>query len=181
MHLTWSPYENGEPSQKEHFVSADESQCHSAVRLRRIFRALRSRNYRLYCAGQGLSLIGTWMQRMALSWWVYRHTHSALLLGVAGFAGQIPALLLAPLAGVLVDRWDRPRLLVVTQALAMLQALGLAWLVLAEVAVFWHMVLLSVILGVINAVDMPTRQAMIPDLVEQPEDVSNALALNSSM
>jgi MFS family permease len=162
-------------------VSADESHAHGAARLRWIFRALRARNYRLYFGGQGISLIGIWMQRMALSWWVYRNTHSALLLGVVGFAGQFPALLLAPLTGALVDRWDRHRLLVVTQALAMLQALGLAWLVLAEVAMLWPIVLLSVILGVINAVDMPARQALIPDLVDQQEDLGNALALNSSM
>jgi MFS family permease len=162
-------------------VSADESPRHGAARLRWILRAFRSRNYRLYCAGQGVSLMGTWMQRMALSWWVYRSTHSTLLLGVVGCAGQIPALLLAPLAGALVDRWDRQRLLLVTQTLAMLQALGLAWLVLAEAATVWHLVLLSAILGVINAVDMPARQAMIPNLVEQQEDMSNALALHSSL
>src|SRR2546427_5292495 len=146
MPLTWSPPTNGCHSQEEHFVPADESPLHGAARLRWSFRALRSRNYRLYCAGQGLSLMGTWMQRLALSWWVYRHTHAALLLGVVGCAGQITALLLAPVAGALVDRWDRQRLLVVTQTLAMLQALGLAWVVLAEVAVFWHLVLFSVIL-----------------------------------
>ena len=162
-------------------MSTDESHAHGAARLRWIFRALRGRNYRLYSGGQCISLMGTWMQRMALSWWVYRHTHSALVLGVVGFAGQIPALLLAPLTGALVDRWDRHRLLVVTQTLAMLQALGLAWLVLAEVATLWHIVLLSVILGVINAIDMPARQALIPDLVDQQEDLGDALALNSSM
>src|SRR3954463_12631597 len=100
-------------------MAADESHRHGAARLRWVFRAFRSRNYRLYGAAQGISLIGTWMQRMALSWWVYRHTQSALLLGVVGCAGQIPALLLAPVAGALVDRWDRHRLLVVTQTLAM--------------------------------------------------------------
>ena len=114
--------------EEEHRVSADESHAHGAACLRWILRALRGRNYRLYFGGQCISLIETWMQRMALSWWVYRHTHSALVLGVVGFAGQIPALLLAPLTGALVDRWDRHRLLVVTQILAMLQALGLAWL-----------------------------------------------------
>ena len=82
--------------------------------------------------------MGTWIQRLALGWWVYRSTHSALALGIVVGAGQLPAVLLAPLAGALVDRWDRQRLLVVTQLLAMLQALGLAWLVLAEVATLWH-------------------------------------------
>jgi len=162
-------------------VPSDRVHAHSAARLRWIFHALQARNYRLYFGSQGLSLIGTWMQRVALSWWVYRVTHSALMLGGVSFAGQIPALLLAPLAGALVDRWDRPRLLMVTQILAMLQALVLAWLVLADVATLGHIVLLSVVLGLINAVDMPTRQALIGDLVDQHEDLSNALALNSSM
>jgi MFS family permease len=121
------------------------------------------------------------MQRVALNWWVYRVTHSVLALGWLGFAGQIPALLLAPLAGALVDRWDRRWLLIVTQALAMLQAFVLAWLVLADVATLWQVVALSVVLGLINALDMPTRQALMMDLVDQPEDLSNALALNSTM
>jgi MFS family permease len=162
-------------------MPADESRLHSAARLRRIFRALHARNYRLYLGGQSLSLIGTWMQRMALNWWVYRVTHSALALGGVGFAGQIPALLLAPLAGALVDRWDRQRLLLVTQILAMLQAFGLAWLVLADVATLGQVVGFSVVLGVINAVDMPTRQALMVDLVDQQEDLSNALAFNSML
>jgi MFS family permease len=162
-------------------VPADEARTHDTVRLRRLFRALRARNYRLYVAGQSLSLIGTWMQRLALSWWVYQSTHSALVLGIVGGVGQLPALLLAPLAGALVDRWDRQRLLVVTQLLAMLQALGLAWLVLAEIATLWHMLLFSVLLGIINAVDMPARQALVGELVEQPADLSNALALNASI
>ena len=162
-------------------MPADESRTHDTARLRRLFRALRARNYRLYVAGQSLSLIGTWMQRLALSWWVYRSTHSALVLGIVGCVGQLPAVLLAPLAGALVDRWDRQRLLVATQLLAMLQAVWLAWLVLAEVATLWHMLLCSVLLGVINAVDIPARQALMGDLVDQPEDLSNALALNASI
>jgi MFS family permease len=162
-------------------VPADESRTHDTARLRRLFRALRARNYRLYVAGQSLSLIGTWMQRLALSWWVYRSTHSALVLGIVGCVGQLPAVLLAPLAGALVDRWDRQRLLVTTQLLAMLQAVWLAWLVLTEVATLWHMLLCSVLLGVINAVDIPARQALMGDLVDQPEDLSNALALNASI
>jgi MFS family permease len=162
-------------------MPADESRLHSAARLRRIFRALHARNYRLYLGGQSLSLIGTWMQRVALTWWVYRVTHSALALGWVGFAGQIPALLLAPLAGAFVDRWDRYRLLLVTQILAMLQAFVLAWLMLADVATLGQVVVLSAVLGVINAVDMPTRQALMVDLVDRHEDLSNALALNSTL
>jgi MFS family permease len=116
----------------------------------RFLRALRVRNYRLYVAGHSVSLIGTWMQRLALSWWVYQHTHSALVLGLVGGVGQLPALLLAPLAGAMVDRWDQQRLLMMTQLLAMLQALGLAWLMLAESATLWHMLLCSALLGVIS-------------------------------
>src|SRR5206468_999264 len=130
---------------------------------------------------QMLSLLGTWMQRLALGWWVYQHTHSALALGLVGGAGQLPAVLLAPLAGALVDRWDRQRLLVVTQLLAMLQAFGLTWLVLTEVTVLWPLLLCSVLLGMVNAVDMPARQALVVDLVDQPEDLGNALALNASL
>jgi MFS family permease len=162
-------------------VPSDGSRAHSAVGVRRLFRALYARNYRLYFGGQSLSVLGSWMQRIALSWWVYRGTHSALVLGVVGCAGQLPALLLAPVVGALVDRWDRQRLLVVTQTLAMLQALVLAWLVLAEVATLWPLLLVSALLGVINAVDMPARQALIVDLVDEQEDLSNALALNSAM
>jgi MFS family permease len=171
--------------QEEHRVLADAlaetSRAHGTARRWRLLRALRVRNYRLYVAGQSVSLLGTWMQRLALSWWVYQRTHSALALGLVGGVGQLPALLLAPLAGALVDRWDRQRLLVVTQLLAMLQALGLAWLVLAERATLWHVLLCSVLLGMINAVDMPARQALVGELVEQPADLSNALALNASI
>ena len=147
----------------------------------RIFRALQGRNYRLYFGGQSLSSIGLWMQQVALSWLVYRITHSALTLGIVSATGQLPAFLLAPIAGVVVDRWDRRRLLMVTQTLAMLQALGLAWLVLAETATLGHILLCSVFLGVVNAVDIPARQALIVDLVDQPENLSNAIALNSAM
>jgi MFS family permease len=162
-------------------MPADESPLHSAAHLRWLLRALRARNYRLYFGGQSCSFIGTWMQRVALTWWVYRVTHAAFALGCVGFAGQIPALLLAPLAGALVDRWDRQWLLLVTQTLAMLQAFILAWLVLADIATLGQIVLLSIVLGVINAIDMPTRQALMVDLVDQQEDLSNALALNSIM
>jgi MFS family permease len=169
--------------QEEHHVLADAwaetSRARGTARRWRLLRALRVRNYRLYVAGQSVSLLGTWMQRLALSWWVYQRTHSALALGLVGGVGQLPALFLAPLAGALVDRWDRQRLLVVTQLLAMLQALGLAWLVLAESATLWHVLLCSVLLGMINAVDMPARQALVGELVEQPADLSKALALNA--
>jgi MFS family permease len=144
-------------------------------------RALRHRNYRLFFSGQSISLIGTWMTRIATSWLVYRLTRSALLLGLVGFAGQIPSFLLAPFAGVLVDRWNRHRLLVVTQILAMLQSAALAWLTLAGVITIWQVLLLSLFQGAINAFDMPGRQAFVVEMVERREDLANAIALNSSM
>jgi MFS family permease len=144
-------------------------------------RALRHRNYRLFFCGQSVSLIGTWMTRIATSWLVYRLTGSPLLLGLVGFAGQIPSFLLAPFAGVLVDRWDRHRLLVATQVLAMVQSAALAALALTGVINIWHVLLLSLFQGVINAFDMPARQAFVVEMVEKREDLANAIALNSSM
>src|SRR5919107_2982890 len=146
-----------------------------------MLRALSHRNYQLFFSGQSLSLTGTWMTRIATSWLVYRLTGSALLLGVVGFAGQIPSFLLAPFAGVLVDRWNRHRLLVVTQVLAMLQSLALAILALTGVINIRHLIWLSVLQGVINAFDMPARQAFVVEMVERREDLPNAIALNSSM
>jgi MFS family permease len=144
-------------------------------------RALRHRNYRLFFSGQSVSLVGTWMTRIATSWLVYRLTGSALLLGLVGFAGQIPSFLLAPFAGVLVDRWNRHRLLVVTQVLAMIQSAALAILALSGVITIWHVLLLSLFQGLINAFDMPARQAFVVEMVESRADLANAIALNSSM
>lgn len=149
--------------------------------LRSIIRALRHRNYRLFFGGQSISLIGTWMQRIALSWLVYRLTHSPFLLGVVGFSGQIPTFLLAPFAGVMADRYNRQRLLVLTQTIATVQALTLAVLVLTGAVLVWHIVVLSVVLGVVHAFDMPTRQAFVMEMVEDRADLANAIALNSSM
>ena len=146
-----------------------------------IFRALSHKNYQLFFTGQSISLIGTWMTRIATSWLVYRLTGSALLLGVVGFAGQIPSFLLAPFAGVLVDRWNRHRLLVATQVLALVQSLVLALLTLTGVIKIWHVIALSVFQGLINAFDMPARQAFVVEMVERREDLANAIALNSSM
>jgi MFS family permease len=148
---------------------------------KRILRALRHRNYRLFFGGQSISLIGTWLTRVATSWLVYRLTKSALLLGVVGFAGQIPSFLLAPFAGVLVDRWNRHRILVVTQILSMLQSLMLALLALMGVIAVWHVMILSVVQGIVNAFDTPARQSFVVDMVENREDLPNAIALNSSM
>src|ERR1051325_133660 len=144
-------------------------------------RALAHRNYRLFFFGQGTSLIGTWLTRVATAWLVYRLTSSALLLGVVGFAGQIPSFLLAPFAGVFVDRWNRHRLLVATQVLAMLQSLALALLTFAHVVQVWHIIALSVLQGLINAFAMPARQSFVMQMVEDREDLPNAIALNSSL
>jgi MFS family permease len=146
-----------------------------------MLRAFDHRNYRLYFSGQSVSMIGTWMTRIATSWLVYRLTNSPLLLGIVGFAGQIPSFLLAPVAGVLIDRWDRHRLLVITQILAMVQSLALAALTLTGAVKIWHVIALSAFQGVINAFDMPARQAFVVQVVERREDLSNAIALNSSM
>ena len=146
------------------------------------FRSLRThRNYRLFFAGQGISLVGTWITRVATSWLVYRLTGSAAVLGIVGFAGQIPTFLLAPFAGVWVDRWGRYRVLVVTQVLSMLQSFALAWLALAGTITVTRILLLSAFQGVINAFDTPARQAFVVDMVEDRADLPNAIALNSSM
>jgi MFS family permease len=145
------------------------------------WRALRHRNFRLYFGGQGISLIGTWMTRLATSWLVYRLTGSALLLGVVGFAGQIPTFLLAPFAGVWVDRLDRRHVLIVTQILAMLQSFALAALTLSKHINITEIIALSALQGSINAFDMPARQAFVVQMVEGKADLGNAIALNSSM
>ena len=145
------------------------------------WRALRHRNFRLFFGGQSISLIGTWMTRIAISWLVYRLTKSALLLGLVGFAGQIPTFLLAPLAGVIVDRMDRRALLVWTQSLAMVQSLALAWLTLTHRINIYEILALSVMQVFINAFDMPGRQSFMVKMVEDKADLSNAIAINSSM
>ncbi|MFZ0390957.1 MAG: MFS transporter [Calditrichia bacterium] len=144
-------------------------------------RALRYRNFRLFFAGQSISLIGTWMQRIALGWLVYRLTNSAFLLGIVGFAGQLPTFIFTPFAGVLADRLNRHRLIILTQSIAMLQALLLAALVFSGVIVIWHVITLSILLGIINAMDMPVRQSFTVEMVEGRENLGNAIALNSSM
>jgi MFS family permease len=145
------------------------------------WRALRHRNFRLYFGGQTVSLIGTWMTRLATSWLVYRLTGSALLLGIVGFAGQIPTFLFAPFAGVWIDRLDRRQVLVVTQVLAMVQSLALAVLTLARHINIQEIIWLSAFQGLINAFDMPARQAFLVQMVEDKQDLGNAIALNSSM
>jgi MFS family permease len=144
-----------------------------------ILRALHHKNYRLFFGGQSISLIGTWMQQIAMSWLVYRLTNSALLLGIVGFSSHIPIFLLASVAGVYADRWNRHRILVVTQTLSMIQALILAILTLTGAIEVWQIIILSTCLGIVNAFDMPTRQSFFVELVEKSEDLGNAIALNS--
>ena len=159
---------------------ADESR-QAARDFSHAWRALRHRNFRLFFGGQTISLVGTWMTRIATSWLVYRLTHSALLLGTVSFAGQIPTFLLAPLAGVIVDRTDRRRVLIWTQTLAMVQSFLLAWLTLAHRITITEILILSVFQGLINAFDMPGRQSFMVQMVEDRNDLSNAIAINSSM
>jgi len=157
------------------------SPAQAPPRWRFLLRALERRNYRLFFSGQSLSLIGTWMTRIATSWLVYRLTGSAWMLGVIGFLGQIPTFLLGPFAGVWVDRWSRHRTLVWTQVLSMLQSFALAALAFSRHITIWHIALLSVLQGVINALDTPARQAFLIEMVEDRNVLSNAIALNSTM
>jgi MFS family permease len=145
------------------------------------WRALRHRNFRLFFGGQSISLIGTWMTRIATAWLVYRLTRSAMLLGVVGFMGQIPTFLLAPFAGVWVDRLDRRRVLVWTQTLSAVQSLALAALTLTNTITIPWILGLAVMQGLINAFDMPGRQAFLVQMVEDRSDLGNAIAINSSM
>ncbi len=146
-----------------------------------IARALYHRNYRLYSYGQGISLIGTWAQRVAVGWLVYRLTDSALMLGVIGFVGDIPAVLFAPIAGVLADRWNRYRLIIILQFLAMLQAVVLVVLVLTDMVAVWHIIALTLFSGILISFEVPIRQSFIIELIERREDLGNAVALNSSL
>jgi MFS family permease len=145
------------------------------------WRALRHRNFKLFVSGQSISLIGTWMTRIATSWLVYRLTGSALLLGVVGFSGQILTFVLAPFAGVLIERMDRRKLLVWTQALAAAQSLLMAGLTLARIITIREIIALSALQGLINAFDMPGRQSFLVQMVEDKQDLGNAIAINSSM
>jgi MFS family permease len=146
-----------------------------------MLRALAYRNYRLFLGGQVVSLVGTWITTTATNWLVYRLTGSAFLLGVVGFTGQFPAFVMGPFAGIFVDRWDRHRLLVATQTVSMLQSFGLAGLVLSGRITLEWIVALSVVQGVVNAFDMPARQAFLLTMIENKGDLGNAIALNSSM
>ncbi len=146
-----------------------------------MLRALKYPNYRLFFGGQIVSLTGTWITLTATSWLVYRLTGSAMLLGVVGFASLFPAFLLTPFAGIFVDRWNRHRLLIVTQTLSMIQSFLLAALTLTGTITMPRLIALSVFQGLVNAFDMPARQAFVVVLVEDKRDLGNAIALNSSM
>ena len=143
-------------------------------------RSLRHRNFRLFFGGQLISLIGTWMQNIAQAWLVYRMTGSSFLLGAVGFASQIPVFVLAPLGGMVADRHHRHPVVIGTQTASMILAFILAALTLGRVVQWWHVVVLAALLGVVNAFDIPARQAFIVEMVGK-EDLMNAIALNSSM
>jgi MFS family permease len=146
-----------------------------------IARSLRHRNYRLFFSGQTVSLIGTWLTRVASSWLAYRLSHSALVLGLVSFAGLIPTFLGAPFAGVLADRWNKHRVLILTQVLAALQSAALAALTLSGRMTIPYLIGLSAVQGLINAFDMPVRQSLVVEMIEDRRDLPNAIALNSSM
>lgn len=148
--------------------------------LSHILVSLKTRNFRLYFTGMCVSLVGTWMQQIAMSWLVYELTGSVLLLATITFVAQIPILLATPFMSVFVDRFDRHKILLFTQTLSALQALLLAWLTLSGQVEIWHLLALSLLIGLINALDNPTRQAFYPGLVPK-ENLSNAIALNSAV
>jgi MFS family permease len=145
------------------------------------FRAFRSRNYALYFSGQSISLIGTWMQRTGVSWVIYSMTHSAFMLGITVFATQFPSFLLSLYGGIVSDRYNRYKIMLITQTAAMIQAVLLAILIFTNQYTVWEILTLSVVLGIINAFDMPARQPMVHEIIHDKSDLPNALALNSSM
>ena len=146
-----------------------------------VFRSLKYRNFKLFFAGQSISLIGTWMQRMAVSWLVYDVTHSAIVLGLVMFAGQFPSLLLGPYGGIISDRYSRYKILLFTQVASLIQAGALTIMILGGYYSTIGVILLSALLGVINAFDIPSRQSLMIELIEEKENLPNAIALNSSM
>lgn len=152
-----------------------------ASEMKESFRALRHRNFRLFYFGHGMSLVGTWMQRTATIWLVYRLTGSPEILGNVDFTGQIAGVVLIPFAGVFLDRWNRYRVILGTQLLSMIQALALALLVFTDTVAVWHIIVLNAALSMINSFDMPARQAFISQIVEDKKDLANAIALNSAM
>jgi MFS family permease len=151
------------------------------MKYKNLLRALRHRNYKLFFSGQLVSLIGTWMQSLAMGWLVYRMTNSAFMLGLVGFASQIPTFFISPFAGVFLDRWNKHKTIVITQTLSMVQAFMLAYLVLSGGIHVWHIIALNVFIGLVNGFDIPARQSFIVEMIEDRSDLGNAIALNSSM
>ena len=151
------------------------------MNLKFLFRTLQSRNYRLFFIGQFISLIGTWIQQIAVSWLVYRMTNSVFLLGLVGFVSQFPTFVITPFAGVWSDRFNRHKILVLTQTLSLIQALALAILVLSGAITVWQIILLSLFIGCVNAIDMPNRQSFVIHMIDDRNDLGNAIALNSAM
>jgi MFS family permease len=151
------------------------------INLKIVLRALKHKNYRLFFTGQIISLTGSWMQQVALSWLVYRISGSAFILGLVGFSSQIPILFLTPFAGVLIDRMNKHRIIIATQVLLMLQAFILTFLVFSDIVEVWQIIILNIFLGAVNAFDLPARQSFVIEMVEKREDLSNAIALNSSI
>jgi MFS family permease len=163
-------------------MSGEARRRPAAIRVAgRMGRALRHRNYRLFFFGQGVSVIGTWLTRFATSWMAYRLTGSELILGLVAFFGQAPTSLITPFAGVLIDRWDRKRTIVVTQIAAMLQSAALAAFALTHTMTVYHLIALGAVQAVINAFDMPARQSFLGQMVTDRADLPNAIALNSSI
>jgi MFS family permease len=165
---------NGQDPHNDNRSSSGNALSHAS-------RALRHRNFRLFFFGQGISVIGTWMTKLATAWLVYRLTRSALLLGVVSFSGQILSFALGPIAGVWVERLNRRRLLVWTQAAAAIQSLAMAALTLAHIITLPEIIALAAMQGLINALDVPGRQSFLVQMVEDRADLSNAIAINSSM
>lgn len=169
----------------KHFADKKQTQANfqlmSTDRTTETFRAFRNRNYTLFFTGQSISQIGTWMQRTAVCWVIYSLTHSAFMLGLAVFAQQFPSFLFSLPGGIAADRYDRYKILLVTQTASMVQAVLLAILVLTNHFVIWEILALSVVLGIINAFDMPARQPMVHEMVNDKGDIANALAFNSAL
>ena len=151
------------------------------IKSSQIFSSLDSKNYKLYFTGQSISLIGSWMQSVAMGWLVYRLTGSKFLLGFIGFTSQIPSFILSPFAGVITDRFNRHKIMFWTQILFMLQAILFSFLVLFNLIQVWHIIALSLLFGLISAFDAPARQSLVIDLIDKPENLGNAIALNSAM
>jgi MFS family permease len=162
-------------------ASSDPRKTSLLASISHAWRALRHRSFRLFFFGQSISVIGTWMTRLATSWLVYRLTHSALLLGIVSFASQIISFVLGPIAGVWIERLNRRKLLVWTQGAAAVQSLAMAALTLGHIITLWEIIALSALQGLINAFDMPGRQSFLIEMVDDPNDLSNAIAINSSM